>query len=155
MNYVSSELYHKKAKKATLLEEMFRVFGNVWGGDLTTVGVTASRVAKVFARVLRRLPLLIPRFISHCERSGTHCCGAQNLLLAGASPNFDRCHSLFLALSAPGGARKRPSRRLPCNRRSRNLSFSANAKKHTFGCADHGNAVHGIRRRRNGINAKR
>ena len=24
------------------------------------------------------------------------------------SPNFDRCHSFFLALPAPGGARKRP-----------------------------------------------
>ena len=36
------------------------------------------------------------------------CCGAQNLLLANASPNFDRCHSLLLALSAAGSARKRP-----------------------------------------------
>jgi hypothetical protein len=36
------------------------------------------------------------------------CCGAQNLLLAVASPNFDRCHSFLLASSATGGARKRP-----------------------------------------------
>jgi len=39
------------------------------------------------------------------------CCGAQNLLLALATPNFDRSHSLFLALSATGGARKRPQLR--------------------------------------------
>ena len=33
------------------------------------VAVTASRIAKVFAIVLRRLPLLIPRFITHRVRS--------------------------------------------------------------------------------------
>ena len=36
------------------------------------------------------------------------CCGAQNLLLAFGSPNFDRCHSFLLASPATGSARKRP-----------------------------------------------
>jgi len=35
------------------------------------VAVTASRIAKKFARVLRRLPLLIPRSITHRVRSET------------------------------------------------------------------------------------
>ena len=39
--------------------------------DLTTVAVTASRVAKVFARVLRRLPLLFARFFRPRRRSQT------------------------------------------------------------------------------------
>ena len=36
------------------------------------------------------------------------CCGARNLLLAVRSQDFDRGHSLLLAVSAAGGARKRP-----------------------------------------------
>jgi len=36
------------------------------------------------------------------------CCGARNLLLADASPNFDRGHSFLLPSSATGGGRKRP-----------------------------------------------
>ena len=36
------------------------------------------------------------------------CCGSRNPLLAARSQDFDRCHSLLLAASAPGGARKRP-----------------------------------------------
>ena len=39
--------------------------------DLTTVAVTASRIAKLFARVLRRLPLLFPRFFRPRRRSET------------------------------------------------------------------------------------
>ena len=42
------------------------------------------------------------------------------------SPNFDRCHSFFLASSAPGGARKRPSRLLLRKRRSPDLDFDKN-----------------------------
>ena len=39
------------------------------------------------------------------------CCGARNLYAAlTAASNFDRCHSLLLAVSATGGARKRPVR---------------------------------------------
>ena len=41
------------------------------------------------------------------------CCGARNLLLAVRSQDFDRCHSLLLAASAAGGARKRPLLRCP------------------------------------------
>ena len=47
----------------------------------------------------------------HCEAA----CGCGNLLLwcpkfvaRYRSPNFDRCHSLLLAVSATGSARKRP-----------------------------------------------
>ena len=37
------------------------------------------------------------------------CCGARNLYAAlTAASNFDRCHSLLLAVSATGGAHKRP-----------------------------------------------
>ena len=36
------------------------------------------------------------------------CCGARNFSLAVRSQDFDRCHSLLLAASAAGGARKRP-----------------------------------------------
>ena len=36
------------------------------------------------------------------------CCGARNPSLAVRSQDFDRCHSLLLASSAAGGARKRP-----------------------------------------------
>ena len=36
------------------------------------------------------------------------CCGARNPSLAVRSQDFDRCHSFLLAVSAPGGARKRP-----------------------------------------------
>ena len=37
------------------------------------------------------------------------CCGARNLCAAlTAASNFDRCHSLLLAVSATGGAHKRP-----------------------------------------------
>ena len=42
------------------------------------------------------------------DRPVMSCCGARNLLLAGRSQDFDRCHSLLLASSAAGGARKRP-----------------------------------------------
>ena len=39
------------------------------------------------------------------------CCGARNLCAAlTAASNFDRCHSFLLAVSATGGARKRPVR---------------------------------------------
>ena len=38
------------------------------------------------------------------------CCGTRNLYAAlTAASNFDRCHSFLLAVSATGGARKRPS----------------------------------------------
>ena len=36
------------------------------------------------------------------------CCGARNFCLLFASQNFDRGHSLCLALSATGSARQRP-----------------------------------------------
>jgi len=42
------------------------------------------------------------------DRPVMSCCGARNLLFAGRSQDFDRCHSLLLAVSAAGGARKRP-----------------------------------------------
>ena len=39
------------------------------------------------------------------------CCGARNLRAAlTTASNFDRCHSFLLAVSATGGARKRPVR---------------------------------------------
>ena len=42
------------------------------------------------------------------DRPLMSCCGARNPLLAVRSQDFDRCHSFLLAVSAPGGARKRP-----------------------------------------------
>ncbi len=42
------------------------------------------------------------------DRPVMSCCGARNPPLAVRSQDFDRCHSFLLAVSAPGGARKRP-----------------------------------------------
>ena len=48
---------------------------------------------------LRYIPIFYLVFYFAVVRCAS-CCGAQNLLLAVATPNFDRCHSLFLAGSA-------------------------------------------------------
>ena len=46
-----------------------------------------------------------------CKGGQRVCCGARNLRAARtAASNFDRCHSFLLAVSATGGARKRPVR---------------------------------------------
>ena len=49
-----------------------------------------------------------------------YCCGARNLCAAlTAASNFDRCHSFLLAVSATGGARKRPYPPIGCRRQPR------------------------------------
>ena len=49
------------------------------------------------------------------------CCGARNFLFAVRSQNFDRCHSLLLASSATGSARKRPHFAYPTRRSTSSL----------------------------------
>ena len=61
-------IFSKKIKKTD--RKVCSLFGRR-RRNLNTVAVTASRFAKAFARVLRRLPLLFARFISHRERSQT------------------------------------------------------------------------------------
>ena len=94
--------------------------------DLTTVAVTASRVAKVFARVLRRLPLLFPRFIRPRRRSETHCCGAQNLLLACTRQILTAATPYSSLYPPPAALGNVPPAVCFAKRRSSNLDYDKN-----------------------------
>ena len=68
------------------------------------------------------------------------CCGAQNLCAAlTAASNFDRCHSFLLAVSATGGARKRPLLRCPkFVRRAGGCAAFFSVARHEKLCYDRG-----------------
>ena len=53
--------------------------------------------------------MIFPPHFPFASVGADYCCGARNLCAAlTAASNFDRCHSFLLAVSATGGARKRP-----------------------------------------------